>query len=647
MVGGDVEDPLDDPTRGDPTMQTMTVPAVPALDTAFSRPPMGWRRRGVAAAAVVLLLMVAVQGWMPQVLSRVAPDGGAAAAIRHEPASPVDVDAVAERARYAIEPVSGRTGALQVVGDSYRAGFDRAGFTYTPTGGAEPFALSLTDVARGGRDIALGPHAWTADGNVASRPVADGIREQVTARKGEVEWDLVLAERPAGRGDLFVGASLAGVVGAPTRAGAGWELRLDDGQTVKMGEVVVVDADHHVLHRGRPTIDHGRLGLRVPDAALQKAAYPLTVDPTVGSRIPLAAGLIAPDHVGVAFDGTNFLVVWHEYHTETSTYRVRGRRVSGDGQTVFAGFDISTITAYYAWYPDVVWTGSNFLVVWERRFSDADLDVHGQFVSSGGTLVGTTLFIANGGGAQSRPAVTSAGDGTGYVVWQDNQNGNGFDIFGARVNADGSLPDPNGRAVAVSTPAEVRPDVAFNGDVYLVAFERDATASDADVQAQLVFRSGALSGGRISVSVITGTGEALPAVASDNNQFLVAWQDSRGGGDVRAARVNGAGAVLDSPGIAVATSSAQQKAPAVAFSGIFLVAWSEENSSSGFGGVRAARVTGNGAVSDPNGFVVRSSNSQGNAFSPAVSRGAGSEKWAVGYVFGGSAGIEANLVSSK
>jgi len=36
---------------------------------------------------------------------------------------------------------------------------------------------------------------------------------------------------------------------------------------------------------------------------------------------------------------------------------------------------------------------------------------------------------------------------------------------------------------------------------------------------------------------------------------------------------------------------------------------------------------------------------RGNAFSPAVSRVTGSEKWAVGYAFGDS--IEAKLVSSK
>jgi hypothetical protein len=625
--------------EGNPTMHTMTLPAAPVLGTVLTPPSAGWRRRGVAAFAVVVLLLVAVQGWMPQVLSRSAPAGGAAAAIRPEPAPSVDVDAVAERARYAIEPVPGPTGALEVVGDSYRAGFDRAGFTYTPTRGAEPLALSLTDVARGGRDIPLGRQAWTADGNVARRPVADGVREQVTARKGEVEWDVVLAERPAGRGDLFVGADLAGVAGAPTRAGAGWELRLTDGQKLEMGEVVVIDARHRELHRGLPTIDDGRLGLRVPDAALEEAVYPLTVDPTVGGRLPVAAGLIAPDHSGIAFNGTDFLVVWHEYRTDRSAYVIRGRRVSGDGQTFFAGFEISPNTAYFAWWPEVVWTGSNFLVVWERRFNDTDLDVHGQFVSSADGLVGSRLLIANGAAAQSRPTVTSAGDGTGYVVWQDNQNNNGgFDIFGAPVDANGNLPIPGGRAVAVSTPGEVRPDVAFNGDFYLVAFERAG-----DIQAQLVFRTGVPTGGRISVSVITGVREELPAVASDGSQFLVAWQDARGGGDIRAARVDGAGAVLDSAGISVATSSVLQGDPVVAFSGIFLVAWSE--AMSGSGGVRAARVARNGTVSDPNGFTVRAPNTESNAFSPAASRGAGSEKWAVSYIFGNA--IEANLVSSK
>jgi hypothetical protein len=619
-------------------MHTMTVPAAPVLDTDFTPPPVGWRKRGVAVLAVAVLFLVAAQGWMPQVLSRHAPEGGAAAT-RPEPARAVDADTVAERARYAIEPVPGRTGDLQVVGDSYRAGFDRAGFTYTPTRGAEPLALSLSDLARGDRAIPLERQAWTGDANVARRPVADGVSEQVTARTGEVEWDLVLAERPAGRGDLFVGADLAGVVGAPTRTGkGGWELRLTDGQTVEMGEIVVIDARNRVLHRGRPTIDDGRVGLRVPDAALQEAAYPLTVDPTVGGRIPLASGLTAPDHSGVAFNGTDFLVVWHEYNIARGVYVVRGRRVSGNGQTLFAGFEVSPNTAYFAWYPEVVWTGSNFLVVWERRYSDTDLDVHGQFVSSADGLVGNRLLISNGSGSQSQPTVTSAGDGSGYVAWQDNRNGNGFDIFGAPVDANGNLPIPGGRAVAVSTPAETTPDVAFNGDVYLVTFER----AD-DVQAQRVFRSGVPTGGRISVSVSSTVREEVPAVASDRSQFLVAWQDSRGGGDVRAARVDGAGAVLDSAGIAVATSSATQGYPVVAFSGVYLVAWTE--TVPGGGGVRATRVARTGSVSDPGGFTVRAPNSEASPFSPAASAGAGNEKWGVSYAMGGS--IEANLVSSK
>jgi hypothetical protein len=102
--------------------------------------------------------------------------------------------------------------------------------------------------------------------------------------------------------------------------------------------------------------------------------------------------------------------------------------------------------------------------------------------------------------------------------------------------------------------------------------------------------------------------------------------------------------VLDTAGIAVSTSSAQQADPVVAFNGVFLVAWWETFSGGG-GGVRATRVARTGVVSDPNGFTVRAPNTETNAASPAASRGAGSEKWAVSYTFGGS--IEANLVSSK
>ena len=69
--------------------------------------------------------------------------------------------------------------------------------------------------------VALRPGGWRADGNVATRAVADGVRERITANDGDVEWDVLLDRRPAGSGQLVVTADLRGAVSTakPSRDG--------------------------------------------------------------------------------------------------------------------------------------------------------------------------------------------------------------------------------------------------------------------------------------------------------------------------------------------------------------------------------------------------------------------------------------------
>jgi len=59
------------------------------------------------------------------------------------------------------------------------------------------------------------------------------------------------------------------------------------------------------------------------------------------------------------------------------------------------------------------------------------------------------------------------------------------------------------------------------------------------------------------------------ALAFDGANFLVTWEDYRGGGisDIYAARVTPQGTVLDPTGIAVSTAADNQRSPALAFDG--------------------------------------------------------------------------------
>jgi len=105
-----------------------------------------------------------------------------------------------------------------------------------------------------------------------------------------------------------------------------------------------------------------------------------------------------------------------------------------------------------------------------------------------------------------------------------------------------------------------------------------------------------------------GGNQSLPVVASDGSDYLVAWRDDKlGGTDVFAARVSGAGAVIDTSSFMVfdamgAVSDGPQP-PAAAFDGTsYVVAWPSISSSQPtFGRVKPA----DASLLDGNGKTIK------------------------------------------
>ncbi len=101
-----------------------------------------------------------------------------------------------------------------------------------------------------------------------------------------------------------------------------------------------------------------------------------------------------------------------------------------------------------------------------------------------------------------------------------------------------------------------------------------------------------------------------PAVAYDGKgTYLVVWQQGRfyhqsQSADILAVRIDSRGRVLDRQPIVVCNAEASQEQPQVAFSeGTFLVVWHDLRNGRDWD-VYAARVSPDGKVRDPNGFLV-------------------------------------------
>lgn len=139
----------------------------------------------------------------------------------------------------------------------------------------------------------------------------------------------------------------------------------------------------------------------------------------------------------VAFDGSNFFVVWCEDQYDQD---IRGRFVSPSG---IPGTEIS-VNASIAPSDNpksVAFDGKNYLVVWNDETGGADTgtwDAFGQFVSTNGTLVGGVITLVDDAGPQMVTGI--AFDGFNYLsVWSDMSTDGDWDLYGQYINASGAL----------------------------------------------------------------------------------------------------------------------------------------------------------------------------------------------------------------
>jgi hypothetical protein len=320
--------------------------------------------------------------------------------------------------------------------------------------------------------------------------------------------------------------------------------------------------------------------------------------------IPISTATYDQYYPSVAFDGTNYLVVWQSDEPD-EYYDIYGARVNQSGVVLdSAGIPISTAT-YDQYYPSVAFDGTNYLVVWQSDEPDEFYDIDGSRVSPAGVVLDPEgIQISTATNDQRYPSI--AFDGINYfVAWEDERSGSFiYDIYGARVNQSGVVLDPAGISISIATNDQHYPSVAFDGTNYLVVWQ-DERISSYDIYGARVNQSGNVldpNGIHISTGI---NNERSPSVAFDGTNYLVVWTDfpSSFSDDIYGSRVSPTGVVLDTAGIPISTAVNDQQYPSVGFDGTnYLVIWADErNGSSDIYGTRASQ---SGTVLEPNGVLI-------------------------------------------
>lgn len=267
--------------------------------------------------------------------------------------------------------------------------------------------------------------------------------------------------------------------------------------------------------------------------------------------------------------------------------------------------------------PGIAFDGTNFLVPYLQG-----TDIYARRVTPGGVVLDSTPIAVSVGLNQFASVPSVAFDGTNYlVVWTATRNGVN-ELYGARLTPTGTVLDPGGVKITIGGDPKIRvPGIAFNGANYLVAWRTNYD----HIYAARISPSLANLDAPGGFPIATVGTSYYPSVASDGINYLVVWHDGRnsfGGWSIYGARVTPQGSVLDPNGFVICDEPMNQEHSSVGFDGTnYLVAWYDwrPNDDQGFGSIYGARVSPAGVVLDTPAF--RIADRAGGQVHPSVACG--------------------------
>jgi hypothetical protein len=266
--------------------------------------------------------------------------------------------------------------------------------------------------------------------------------------------------------------------------------------------------------------------------------------------------------------------------------------------------------------PSVSWDGSNYIVA---LGGSSDLVIH-RVSPEGVDLDAPGGITVNLASAPTGVPAVGSGSGNSLIAYSrfDSATSQHF-MYGVLIDHNGQVITPGEFPIAVDLATHWFPQVSFDGTNYLVVWQQLPSAGAdqtlAHINGARVTVAGAvLDSPSIAISS-TPLGQYSPVVAFDGTNYFVAWTDGRRGQaqygmyDIYGARVTPAGAVLDASGIAVDAGGTQRRTyQSIAYTGSeYLIAWSDyAYGNGGSVGVRLARMAPDGSVTTPAGGLALS-----------------------------------------
>ncbi|MEW6686689.1 MAG: hypothetical protein AB1393_10875 [Candidatus Edwardsbacteria bacterium] len=294
-------------------------------------------------------------------------------------------------------------------------------------------------------------------------------------------------------------------------------------------------------------------------------------------------------------------MVWADTRNELGNRDIYGARVTPDGKILdYGGFPISTANNNQE-YPKMAFDGTNYLVVWQDPRASFQPDIYGARIRPDGVVLDTNGILIASTDSSLEYHDVAFGASNYLVVWRDYRRRG--DIFGVRVSPAGTVLNSPFKICGTDS-GQSYPSVSFNGKKYLVVWQ-DKRGSNVDIYGQLVDTSGTVPDTLgFPISTVTNA-QSSSRVAFDGMNYLVVWNEFRTSYDIYGAKVDTLGNILDPTGIPIDTVSNHQINPSVCFDGTnYWVVWMDNRDGDWKHDIYATRVTPTGTVLEPNGILI-------------------------------------------
>ena len=347
------------------------------------------------------------------------------------------------------------------------------------------------------------------------------------------------------------------------------------------------------------------------------------------------AGDVVAGKPSIAFDQVNFIIGWSQDYTQDYPQHknIYAARITLAGEVLDpAGIPVSTQVNQEVGPPSVIFDGVRYLMVWAAKRNDSYELYAARILPNGTVLDPNGVALTSGGDPLQHRRIGLAFDGTNsMVVWRTS----GSNLRGARISSSSgiqNLDSPTGFPIA-SLGVHYYPSIASDGSIFLVTWydARINSPDSMDIYGARVEKNGTVIDPNGFVICDEPGNQDMNTVAFNGQSFWVVWYDERPNfdsfhGTVYGTRVSPEGTVLDSPAIMIADKARGQMPPQINCQGVeCLVVWNLEYNGLGANfrltDVYARRLIQDGHILDAQAIPV--STTIGHQFGPVIGYGAG------------------------